>query len=104
MSAIGNDYGYEQVFSREFFAIAKANDVFIPISTSGNSPNLLAAVTAARELGITTIGLTGETGGKMKSLCDCICVPSIETARIQECHILIGHTLCGLIEQELGLA
>lgn len=99
MSAIGNDYGYEQVFSREFAAIAKAGDVFVPLSTSGNSPNVLAAVKVARELGITTVGLTGETGGKMKSLCDCICVPSRETARIQECHILIGHILCGLVEE-----
>lgn len=99
MSAIGNDYGYEQVFSREFAAIAKASDVFVPLSTSGNSPNVLAAVKVARELGITTVGLTGETGGKMKSLCDCICVPSRETARIQECHIMIGHILCGLVEE-----
>lgn len=99
MSAIGNDYGYEQVFSREFAAIAKAGDVFVPISTSGNSPNMLAAVKVASELGITTVGLTGETGGKMKSLCDCICVPSNETARIQECHIMIGHILCGLVEE-----
>ena len=99
MSAIGNDYGYEQVYSREFTAIAKADDVFVPISTSGNSPNVLAAVNAARELGIATVGLAGETGGKMKSLCDCICVPSRETARIQECHIMIGHILCGLVEE-----
>ena len=99
MSAIGNDYGYEQVFSREFAAIAKADDVFVPISTSGNSPNVLAAVKVARELGIATVGLAGETGGKMKSLCDCICVPSWETAHIQECHIMIGHILCGLVEE-----
>jgi D-sedoheptulose 7-phosphate isomerase len=99
MSAISNDYGYEQVFSREFAAIAKAEDVFVPISTSGNSPNVLAAVTVAREMGIATVGLAGETGGKMKSLCDCICVPSTETARIQECHIMIGHILCALVEE-----
>jgi D-sedoheptulose 7-phosphate isomerase len=99
MSAIGNDYGYDQVFSREFAAIAKADDVFVPISTSGNSPNVLAAVKVAGELGIATVGLAGETGGKMKSLCDCICVPSRETARIQECHIMIGHILCGLVEE-----
>ncbi len=99
MSAIGNDYGYEQVFSREFAAIAKADDVFIPISTSGNSPNVLAALKIAQEMGIATVGLTGEDGGKMKSLCECICVPSSETARIQECHILIGHTLCLLVEE-----
>lgn len=98
LSAIGNDYGYEQVFAREFRAIAKPNDVFIPISTSGNSPNILAAVIAAQELGIATIGWTGQNEGKIKSLCECISIPSIETARIQECHILIGHILCGLVE------
>ena len=99
MSAIGNDYGYEQVFSRELAAVAKLEDVFIAISTSGNSPNVLAAVEVARELGVATVGLTGHSGGKMKSLCDCICAPSSETARIQECHIMLGHILCGLVEE-----
>ncbi len=98
MSAIGNDYGYEEVFARELEAIAKPNDIFIPITTSGNSPNILAAVSIAQELGIITTGFTGKTGGKLKKLCDCICIPSINTARIQECHILFGHILCGLIE------
>lgn len=98
MSAIGNDYGYKQVFSRELAAIAKPEDVFVPLSTSGNSANVLAAIEAARALGIVTVGLAGETGGTMKSLCDCICVPSKETARIQECHIMVGHILCGLVE------
>jgi D-sedoheptulose 7-phosphate isomerase len=99
MSAIGNDYGYDQVFAREMSAIAKPEDVFIPISTSGNSPNVVAAVEVARTLGITMVGLTGVDGGRMKSLCDCICVPSGETARIQECHIMLGHVLCGLVEE-----
>lgn len=99
MSAIGNDYGYEQVFSRELAAVAKLEDVFIAISTSGNSPNVLAAVEVARELGVATVGLTGHSGGKMKYLCDCICAPSSETARIQECHIMLGHILCGLVEE-----
>jgi D-sedoheptulose 7-phosphate isomerase len=99
MSAIGNDYGYEQVFSRELAAVAKLEDVFIAISTSGNSPNVLAAVEVARELGVAAVGLTGHSGGKMKSLCDCICAPSSETARIQECHIMLGHILCGLVEE-----
>jgi D-sedoheptulose 7-phosphate isomerase len=99
ISAIGNDYGYEQVFARELSGIAKPEDVFIPISTSGNSQNILTAVAVAKELGITTVAWTGETGGQIKSMCDCICIPSHDTARIQECHILIGHILCGLVEK-----
>ncbi len=98
MSAIGNDYGYEQVFARELRAVAKPGDVFIPITTSGNSPNVLAAAVAAQELALTTIGWTGHTGGKLRSLCECMCIPSAETARIQECHILVGHILCELVE------
>lgn len=99
ISAIGNDYGYEQVFAREFSGIAKPEDVFIPISTSGNSPNILAAVASAKKLGVTTMAWTGEGGGQLKSMCDCICIPSRETARIQECHIMVGHILCGLVEK-----
>ena len=99
ISAIGNDYGYEQVFARELSGIAKPEDVFIPISTSGNSQNILTAVAVANELGVTTVAWTGETGGQLKSMCDCICIPSHDTARIQECHIMIGHILCGLVEK-----
>ena len=99
ISAIGNDYGYEQVFARELSGIAKPADVFIPISTSGNSLNILTAVGVAKELGVTTVAWTGETGGQLKSMCDCICIPSHDTARIQECHIMIGHILCGLVEK-----
>ena len=99
ISAIGNDYGYEQVFARELSGIAKPEDVFIPISTSGNSPNILAAVVLAKELGVATMAWTGATGGQLKSICDCICIPSNDTARIQECHIMIGHILCGLVEK-----
>ena len=98
ISAIGNDYGYEQVFARELQAIAKPEDVFIAISTSGNSTNILAAVSVAKKIGVATVGWTGESGGLLKQMCECICIPSIETARIQECHILIGHILCGLVE------
>jgi len=98
ISAIGNDYGYEQVFARELQAMAKPEDVFIPISTSGNSANILAAVKIANAAGINTVALTGDNGGKLKPLCECICMPSGETARIQECHILVGHILCGLVE------
>jgi D-sedoheptulose 7-phosphate isomerase len=98
ISAIGNDYGYEQVFARELQAIAKPEDIFIAISTSGNSANVLAAVSIAKEIGVTAMGWTGESGGQLKQLCECICIPSTETARIQECHILVGHILCGLVE------
>ncbi len=99
ISAIGNDYGYEQVFARELSGIARPEDVFIPISTSGNSKNILTAIAIAKELGVTTVAWTGETGGQLKSMCDCICIPSQDTARIQECHITIGHILCGLVEK-----
>lgn len=98
ISAIGNDYGYEQVFARELQGIGRSGDVFVAISTSGNSANILAAVNMANELGITAIAFTGATGGKLKPLCECICMPSQETARIQECHILLGHILCNLVE------
>lgn len=98
ISAIGNDYGYDKVFARELVAIGKPSDVFIPISTSGNSLNILAAAQEAKQLKIATVGLTGKDGGAIKSLCECICIPSTETARIQECHIMVGHILCGLVE------
>lgn len=98
ITAIGNDYGYEQVFARELEAILKPEDVFIPISTSGNSPNILAAVKVAKQRNILTIALTGKTGGQLKQHCECLSMPSNETARIQECHILVGHILCKLVE------
>ena len=99
MSAIGNDYGYEQVFNRELRALASRQDVFIPISTSGNSPNILSAVISAKELGVRTMGLTGADGGKLAVECPCIRVPSSRTERIQEGHILLGHLLCALVER-----
>lgn len=99
ISAIGNDYGYEQVFARELKGVAKACDVFIPISTSGNSPNILVAVEQAIQLGLDTVAFTGLGGGKVSKLCNCLCVPSSETARIQECHIMIGHIVCGIVEK-----
>lgn len=98
ISAVGNDYGFDQVFSRELEAVAKAGDVFVGISTSGNSPNILAAVDKATSLGIDIVCLTGRTGGKLAKLCECLRIPSDETARIQECHITIGHIVCGLVE------
>jgi D-sedoheptulose 7-phosphate isomerase len=98
MSAIGNDYGYEYVFSRELEALGKSEDIFVPISTSGNSSNILEAINIANEKNIKTIGLTGSNQGKMNGMCECISVPSTDTGRIQECHILIGHIVCGLVE------
>lgn len=100
ISSIGNDYGYEQVFARELQGVAKSGDIFVPITTSGNSRNILVAVEQARKQALTTFALTGEGGGKLAPLCDCLCVPSRETARIQECHIMIGHIVCGLVEQQ----
>ena len=101
ISAIGNDYGYESIFARELQAIGRQGDIFIPITTSGNSPNILHAVTAAKELGIEIYCLTGSSDGLVTSLCECIKVPSIKTERIQECHILLGHILCGHIENSV---
>lgn len=100
ISAIGNDYGYEQVFAREMLGVARPGDVFIPITTSGNSRNILLAVEQAKKQGLTSLAFTGEGGGKLAGLCDCLCVPSRETARIQECHIMIGHIVCGLVEEQ----
>ncbi len=100
MSAIGNDYGFEQAFARELSSIGTAGDIFIPISTSGNSPNILAAIKVAHERGLTTYGLTGYTGGAMMALCTCIKVPSGSTPRIQEAHILIGHSICAYVEEK----
>ncbi len=102
LTAIGNDYGYEDVFSRQIQAFGQPGDVFIAISTSGNSPNIIKAIAQARALGMSVIGLTGQGGGAMKPLCDiCFCVPSNSTPRIQEGHLLIEHTLCACIEEEL---
>lgn len=102
VTAIGNDYGFENLFSRQIEAHGNTGDVFIGISTSGNSSNILCALQACKERGVKTIGLTGNKGGKMDELCDiCIKVPSEDTPRIQETHILIGHILCYLVEDEL---
>lgn len=99
MSAIGNDYGYEFVFEREIRALGTHQDLFIPISTSGNSPNILHAIEVASAKGIKTWGLTGLTGGKMNSVCKCIKVPSPSTALVQESHIMIGHIVCAIAER-----
>ncbi len=100
VTAIGNDYGYDQVFARQLEALASPGDVAIAISTSGNSPSVIEGALCARRLGIFTIGLTGASGGKLRASVDTlIAVPSEETPRIQECHILIGHALCDAVEQ-----
>jgi D-sedoheptulose 7-phosphate isomerase len=102
VTAIGNDYGYDQVFSRQLEALSCPGDVAIGISTSGNSPNVVRAVITAKKRGLHTIALTGQTGGNLRNVVDhCICVPSNETPRIQECHILIGHILSELVEYEI---
>lgn len=102
LTAIGNDYGYDYVFARQIEALGKAGDIFIAISTSGNSPNIVRAAEAARERGVRIIGFTGQTGGKLAGLCDiCFCIPSNETPRIQEGHEFIGHMLCALIEARI---
>ncbi len=98
LTAVGNDYGYELVFAREIGALGRAGDVFIGLSTSGNSINVIKAVEVAKDIGITTYCLTGEDGGKLKDYADCVRVPSGKTARIQESHILIGHIICELVE------
>jgi D-sedoheptulose 7-phosphate isomerase len=100
VTAIGNDYGYDQVFARQLEALAAPGDVAVGISTSGNSANVIEAVRCARRMGLFTIALTGISGGRLRDLVHVlIAVPSDETPRIQECHILIGHALCDAVEQ-----
>lgn len=99
LTAIGNDYGYERLFSRQVQALGVEGDVFWGISTSGKSPNVLQAMEEARKKGLYVAGFTGEGGGAMRDLADvCIEVPSRETPKIQEGHILLGHIVCGLVE------
>lgn len=102
VTAIGNDYGFDVVFSRQIEAIGRPGDVAIGISTSGNSPNVLRGLSVAKELGLHTVALAGCTGGKLKGAVDhCICAPSNETPRIQECHLLVGHIIAELVEQTI---
>lgn len=102
VTAIGNDYGFDRVFSRQIEAIGRQGDVAVGISTSGNSPNVLCGLSAAARLGLRTVALTGQSGGKIKSAAEyCVCVPSNETPRIQECHILIGHIIADIVEQAM---
>ena len=103
LTSIGNDYGYQQVFTRQVEALANPGDVVIGISTGGSSSNVLNALTLANEIGTTTIGFSGRDGGEMNTVCDVnLVVPAQDTPRIQEMHIFIGHTLCHLIEQNLN--
>ncbi len=102
VTAVANDYGYDMVFARMVEAAGRPGDVLVAISTSGNSGNILKAVEMARSKGMKVIGLTGESGGKMKPLCDLLLnVPSSDTPRIQEAHILVGHIVCELVEGQL---
>lgn len=101
MTAMGNDYGFDRVFSRELEALANKEDIFIAISTSGNSLNIINAINTAKEMKLKSYILTGESGGKLKNQSQCIHVPSTDTARIQESHILIGHIICGFVENDI---
>lgn len=99
LTAVANDYSYDMVYSRMLQASAKKGDVFVGISTSGNSANILKAIEMAKEIGVGTIGMTGETGGKMAGMCDILInVPSTCTPRVQESHIMLGHIICEIIE------
>ena len=103
LTAIGNDYGYDRVFDRQVQALANKGDLLIGISTSGNSKNIINALKVAREMGCKTLGLSGRDGGAMNELCDInLVVPSDNTPRIQEMHILFGHTICQIIDNELS--
>jgi D-sedoheptulose 7-phosphate isomerase len=102
LTAIGNDYGFDRVFSRQLEALARPGDVAMGISTSGNSANVVHAMSVARKMELHTVALTGCMGGKLKGMVDfCLCAPSNETPRIQECHILLGHIISELVEQEI---
>jgi D-sedoheptulose 7-phosphate isomerase len=102
LTLIANDYGYDQLFARQIWAAGRKGDVFLAISTSGNSKNLVLAVEKAKELGMKTIALVGGAGGKLSEICDLVLrAPSTETARIQEAHIMLGHVLCEGVEAEI---
>ena len=103
ITAIGNDYAFDQIFSRQLEGLAQPGDVVMGLSTSGNSRNVLEGLRKAKALNLKTIGLSGGSGGQMVPLCNlCICVPSTITAHIQEVHLAIGHILCGLVEDGLA--
>lgn len=100
LTAVANDYGYNEVYARMTEAMGRKNDILVAISTSGNSANILRAIEVAKSKGMEVVGMTGESGGEMKNVCDFMLnVPSNDTPRIQESHILIGHILCEMIEE-----
>lgn len=102
LTAVANDYSYDLVYSRLVQAMGRQGDILIGLSTSGNSGNVVNALVKAKETGMTTVGFTGESGGKMKAHCDFLFnIPSTDTPRIQECHMLLGHTLCEMVEMAL---
>jgi D-sedoheptulose 7-phosphate isomerase len=102
VTAVANDYSYDVIYSRLVEAMGRKGDILMGLSTSGNSPNVVKALEAAKKNGIATVGFTGETGGRMKALCDILInIPSTDTPRIQECHMLLGHTVCELVEMKL---
>ncbi len=103
LTAIANDYSFDEIFARQVRGIGRSGDILFALSTSGNSTNVLRAIEAARENSIKTIGLTGQSGGLMRQLCDiCICVPSDRTNHIQEMHIAVGHVICGAVERAMA--
>ena len=100
VTAVGNDYGYAEIYARLVQAMGRKGDILIGISTSGNSPNIVKALETARTIGMVTVGMSGEGGGNMRALCDYLLdMPSTDTPRIQEAHILVGHILCQLVEE-----
>jgi D-sedoheptulose 7-phosphate isomerase len=102
VTAVANDYGYEAIFQRQVQALGREGDVFFGLSTSGRSPNVVAAVQECKRLGIVTVGMTGSGGGDMLELCDyCLRIPSDNTARVQESHITVGHIICSMVERTL---
>jgi len=102
LTAVANDYSYDEIYSRLIMAMGNKGDVLIGLSTSGNSGNVVKALQAAKEKGMITAGFTGESGGKMKELCDILInIPSTDTPRIQECHMLLGHSFCEMVESSL---
>ncbi|HME72022.1 MAG TPA: D-sedoheptulose 7-phosphate isomerase [Myxococcota bacterium] len=102
LTAIANDYSFDSVFARQIEALGSAGDLAVAISTSGMSRNVLVAAEAAKSKGMVTVGMTGRTGGQLREIVDwCLCIPSDETPRVQECHILVGHILCEIVETEL---
>jgi len=102
ITAVANDYSYDEIYARLVRAMGRKGDVLIGLSTSGNSENVIKALKAANEIGMITVGFTGETGGKMKDACKYLVnIPSKDTPRIQECHMLFGHTICELVETTL---